>query len=58
MAARLKKIAISFLMAIVTAITNDNPQSTGFIWIGFYIIASIFQSIAIEDNRPKYKTKR
>lgn len=55
MVARLKKIAISFLMAIVTAITNGNPQSSGIMWIYFYIIATIFQSMAIEEDRPQFK---
>lgn len=54
MGVRLKKVGISLLMGMVTAITNGNPQSTGIMWIGFYIIASIFQSIAIDDDMPKY----
>lgn len=52
---RLKKISISLLMAIVIAIINDNPNSVGLSWIFFYIIASIFQAIGIENNRPHYK---
>lgn len=55
MATRLKKIAISLLMTVITAIINDNPQSGGIMLIGFYIISSIFQFIAIEDDRPKYR---
>jgi len=42
-------------MAIVIAIINDNPNSVGLSWIFFYIIASIFQAIGIENNRPHYK---
>lgn len=52
---RLKKISISLLMAIVIAIINDNPNSVGLSWIFFYIIASTFQSIGIENNRPHYR---
>ncbi|MBU4524404.1 MAG: hypothetical protein KUA37_06620 [Desulfomicrobium sp.] len=55
MVARLKKITISLLMAIVTAIINGNPQSSGIMWIYFYIMATIFQSMAIEMDRPQYK---
>ncbi len=53
---RLKKITISLLMAIVTAITNGNPQSSGIMWIYFYIMATIFQSMAIDEwDKPQYK---
>jgi tetratricopeptide (TPR) repeat protein len=51
----LKKFVISFLMMIISVYLNDNPKSAGIMLIGYYVIASIHQSIAIVENRPQYK---
>jgi hypothetical protein len=52
---KVKLIAVSFVLAIVTSIVFQVPQESGKNWLAFLITAWIMKVLCLEENTPHYK---
>lgn len=55
MIVRLKKVAIALVPTVIVCVVGNVPGKIYPLWLVYYIVASVFQSLAIQDGAPQYK---